>query len=233
MKSTVFFKDKIRLFFTPIIFGVLSLSVILFVAIPRLEQLKTDRRVLFEARKAANILQTKLAALQALDESSQSVTLETALAALPLEDPFRQSLLNLDALLARHQIGASQIKVESSAENLSIKFMGLGPISSLQNFISDAGKILPISAVSSIEVSRIRDSAPTSVSASVYNTNIIVKIFFKPPPQTIGRASDPLPILTADHLKTLNLLSQFEQIAPASTDDLKLDLTAAPRLFPE
>lgn len=233
MKPPTPFEDKIRPFFTPIILGAVSLSVLFFVTVPQFGQLKTDGQLLSDRKKSAHLLQAKLAALQSLDESSQAVTLDTALAALPLDEPFRQSLLNLDALLVRHQIIASQIKVESAADNLSIKFIALGPMPSLQNFIAAAGKILPVSAAAAIEASRIQDSVSASPSASVYNAEITVRIFFKPPPRTIGRPSDPVPVLTADHLKTLGLISEFERILPASADDLDLNLAGVPRLFPE
>lgn len=233
MKPPTPFEDKIRPFFTPIILGAVSLSVLFFAAVPQFDQLKTDGQLLSDRKKSAHLLQAKLAVLQSLDESSQAVTVDTAVAALPLDEPFRQSLLNLDALLARHQINASQIKVESAADNLSIKIIGTAPMSSLQNFITDANQILPISAVAGIQASRVDNSTAASNSASAYSTEIIVQIFFKSPPKTIGRASDPLPQITADHLKTLNLLSRFEQIRPASTDDLESNLAGAPRLFPE
>ena len=233
MKPASPFEEKIRAFSLPIILAVTALCVLLIMVVPQFNQLKTDDQLLSDRQKASSILQTKLSSLESLDEASQTVTLNTTLAALPLDEPFRQSLLNLDVLLVRHQINASQIKVESAADNLSIKFIALGSMSSLQNFITAAAKILPISAITDIQSSRIHDSAIASDSASVYQSEISIRIFFKPSPKTIGRTSDPLPQLTADHLKTQGLLSEFEQIQPASPDDSNLSLPGASRLFPE
>lgn len=233
MNPTTPLEDKIRSFFIPIVLGIASLCVGLFLAVPQFNQLKTDDQILSDQKKALNLLQTKLSMLQSLDESSQTVTLNTALAVLPLDEPFRESLLSLETLLVRHQISASQIKVETAADNLSIKFTASGLMSSLQNFITDVGKILPISAAASIEASKSYNSETASVSATAYNAEMLVQIFFKSPPKTIGRASDPLPQITADHLKTLNLVSEFEQIQPTTPDDSSSDLNGSPRLFPE
>lgn len=218
-------EEKIRAFFLPIVLGLAAACILLLAAIPQFDQMKIDNQVLSDRQKAANILQAKLSTLGALDESSQAETLETALSALPLEEPYLEALLNLDTLLLRHQIKVSQIKVESAADNLSIKLMTAGPLSDIRNFIAAADKILPISAAASIEAARGEND--------VYQAEIVVQIFFKPPPKTIGRASDPLPPITADHLKTLNLLSQFEQIRPVSTDDPNSGLSGATRLFSE
>ncbi len=223
MKQTGPLEEKIRAFFLPIALTLGAIFVFLLVTIPQFNQMKVDGQVLSDRQKAANILQAKLSSLGALDEISQGEILETAVSALPLEEPFLEALLNLDTLLIRHQIGVSQIKVESASDNLSIKFMGTGPLSGIRDFIAAADKILPLSAAASIEAARGED---------VYQAEIVVKIFFKSPPKTIGRASDPLPQITADHLKTLNLLSRFEKIRPAAGDP-NLDFAAAPRLFPE
>ena len=224
MKQISPLEEKIRAFFLPIALVLAAILILLVVTVPQFNQMKVDGLVLSDRQKAITVLQTKLLSLEALDETSQADTLDTALAALPLEEPFRESLLNLDTLLIRHQIGVSQIKVEPAADNLSIKFMTNGPLSGIRNFIADADKILPVSAAASIEAAKRDD---------VYQAEIVVKFFFKLPPKTIGRASDPLPQITADHLKTLNLLSTFEQIRPASTDDPNLDLAGTTRLFPE
>lgn len=225
MKQTGPLEEKIRAFFLPIVLGLAAVCILLLAAIPQFDQMKIDNQVLSDRQKAANILQAKLSTLGSLDESSQAETLDTALSALPLEEPYLEALLNLDTLLLRHQIGVSQIKVESAADNLSIKFMSTGPLSGIRNFIADADKILPLSATASIEAARIEND--------VYQAEISFQIFFKTAPKTIGRASDPLPPITADHLKTLKLLSQFEKIRPASAGDFGSDLIAAPRLFPE
>ena len=231
MKPATPSEEKIRPFFAPIILGMAALFVLLVIAFPQFNRLKTDNQVLSDRQKAITVLQTKLSSLEALDETSQADTLDTALAALPLEEPFRESLLNLDTLLIRHQIGVSQIKVEPAADNLSIKFTSLGPLSGIRNFIADADKILPISATAFVETARIQDEI-ASDSAFVYQAEIVVKIFFQPPPTTIGRVSDPLPQITADHLKTLGLLTGFERISPPLPDSSS-EFTAAPRLFPE
>lgn len=223
MKQTGPLEEKIRAFFLPIVLALAAVCVLLLVAVPQFGQMKIDSQVLSDRQKAAGILQAKLSSLGALDESSQAETLETALSALPLEEPYLEALLNLDTLLIRHQVRVSQIKVESAADNLSIKFMGLGPLSGIRDFIAAADKILPISAVASIEAARADDD---------YQAEIVVQIFFKPPPTTIGRAADPLPPVTADHLKTLNLLSQFEKIRPPAAGP-ETDIAGATRLFPE
>lgn len=228
MNPTAPFEEKIRPFLAPIILGIVTLGVLLIIVFPRFNRLKINNQVLSDRQKAAGILDTKLSSLEALDETSQVNTLETALLALPPEEPFREALLNLDALLIRHQIASSQIKVESAADYLSIKFMSVSPMSAVKSFIADADKILPLSAAVSIE-SGIDPSA--SDSSPVYQSTIIVRIFFKSPPKTIGKTSDPLPVLTADHLKTLELINQFERILPSSDDSTPA--AAAARLFPE
>lgn len=224
MKQASPLQEKIRAFFLPIVLALAAACVLLLLVIPQFGQMKIDSQVLSDRQKAAGILQAKLSTLGTLDESSQAETLETALSALPLEEPYLEALLNLDTLLVRHQIGFSQIKVESAADYLSIKFMSTGLLSDIRNFIADADKILPLSATASIEAARGEND--------VYQAGIIVQIFFKPPPETIGRASDPLPPVTADHLKTLNLLSQFEKIRPPAAGP-ETDIPVATRLFPE
>lgn len=224
MKPTGQLEEKIRAFFVPIVLGLAAIVVLLLLAVPQFDKMKVDEQVLSDRQKAAAILQAKLSTLGALDETAQTQTLETAVAALPLEEPFRQALLNLDTLVSRHQIEVSQIKVEAAADNLSIKFTGAGPLSNIREFVAAADGVLPLSAAASLEAARGVDD---------YQAEIVVRIFFRPPPTTIGRASDPLPQITADHLKTLNLLSQFEQIRPAASGDSNLDFAGATRLFPE
>lgn len=216
-------EEKIRLFLLPIVLSLAAVFVLVVVALPQFDQMKVETRVLTDSQKAAAVLQAKLSTLAALDEVSQQQTLETVIKALPLEEPYLESLSNLDALLTRHQIGVSSIKVESTPDTILIKFMGSAPLSQMQGFIADANKILPLSAVAKVEAARTDD---------IYQAEIALQIFFRPPPKTIGRSSDPLPPLTADHLKTLSLLSEFEKISlPASGPET--DAGAAPRLFPE
>ncbi len=224
MKPTSSLAEKIRTYFLAIVLALGAIFILLLLVVPQFDRMKIDNQVLSDRQKAAGILQAKLSALEALDETVQSQTLETAVSALSLEEPFREALLNIGTLPGRHQIEVSQIKVDTAADNLSIKFMGTGPLSNIREFIADVDKILPLSTAASIEAVRGEDA---------YQAEIVVKIFFRPPPETIGRASDPLPQITADHLKTLNLLSQFEQIRPASSGDPNLDFVGAVRLFPE
>lgn len=232
MNLTVRLEEKIRPFLLPMILGVTALGILLIAILPQLNRLKINSRDLSDRRKAAEILETKLSSLETLDEISQAETLETVLAALPSEEPFREALLNLDTLLIRHRIGASQIKVESAADYLSIEFTGVAPMSDIKSFISDADNVLPLSATVSIAAARA-DHPSASDSSPVYQSTIIVRILFQSPPQTIGRASDLLPRLTADHLKTLKLLSEFERILPASADDSIPNTVEVSRLFPE
>lgn len=231
MNLTVLLEGKIRPFSLSIILGAAAFGILLIAVAPKFDQLRINGRVLSELQKAVEILETKLSSLETLDENSQAETLETVLAALPLEEPYREVLLNLDTLLARYQIGASKIKIESLPDSLSVKFLSTGPIAGVRNFITDVGAILPISAAVSIQAVRVSDIS-ASDSASVYQTEIAVKIFFKPPPKFIGRDIDPLPQITADHLKTLSLLSEFEKIPPLAAGP-ETDTGGAARLFPE
>lgn len=232
MKTESAFEAKIRPFFAPILIAVLAAVLTLFITVPQFDRLKIDSQLLSDRLKATAVLQTKLAQLKSLDESSQSDTLDAVLAGLPLSEPFRESLLALDTLLARHQIGVSQIKVDSFPDYLTIQFMALGPMSSLYKFITDFDKISPLSASSSIEAARAYDpEGAASDSTDVYQAKISLRIFFKSPPKTIGRASDPLPVLTAEQLKTLDLVSQLERISPPLEESTSAP-PAASRLFP-
>lgn len=215
-------EEKIRLFLLPIVLSLAAIFVLFVVVLPQFDQMKVERRVLTDREKAAAVLQAKLSTLAALDESSQEQSLDTVIGALPLAEPYLESLSNLDALLSRHQIGASNIKVESTPDTILIKFMAAAPLSQIREFIADANKILPLSAIAKVEAARAND---------IYQAEIALQIFFQPPPKTIGRSSDPLPPLTADHLKTLSLLSEFEKIPPAV--GAEADTSAVTRLFPE
>lgn len=218
-----YLEEKIRLFLLPIVLALAAVIVLLVVALPQFDQMKVARQVLTDSQKAAAVLQAKLSTLAALDELSQGQTLDAVIKALPLEEPYLESLSNLDALLTRHQIGFSNIKVESAPETILIKFTGSAPLSQIREFIAAANKVLPLSAAAKVEAARAND---------IYQAEIALRIFFKPPPKTIGRSSDPLPPLTADHLKTLSLLSEFEKI-PLPAAGPETDTGGATRLFPE
>lgn len=225
MKPLSGWEDKLRQFAAPIIIMAAAAGLVLGAVVPQIGRIRTDRQTLNDAAAAAAALETKAAVLEAIDSRAQADDLEKAVEAVPLWEPYVQSLRLVEALLARQGMVASQLKVDTEKQALSLKFMVSGTMDKIQNFLDDINRALPISGVGTVEALRLTDSQDYRAAAEI-------KVYFSRAPATIGRAADPLPVMTAQQQAVLKRLNEFEPLGPAEAGVQEPAGEAAERLFP-
>lgn len=219
-------EDDMRQFAAPIIIGTAAIGLVLAAAVPQIGRIRADRQALNQAAAAAGALETKVAGLQAIDAAAQAGDLLAAAGAVPLTQPYIQSFRLVETLSLRHGLAMSQLKFGTETDALSLGFMISGPMGGIQNFLEDVNRALPLSAAARVETTR-------SAGGEIYLAAAEIKIYFKPAPETIGRAADPMPVMTAQLAETLRRLNEFERIGPAETEGEETTAAEpAGRLFP-
>lgn len=225
MKPLSGWEDKLRQFAAPIIIIAAAAGLVLGAVVPQIGKIRTDRQTLNDAAAAAAALETKAAVLEAIDSRAQADDLEKAVEAVPLWEPYIQSLRLVETLLARQGMVASQFKVDTENQALSLKFMVSGTMDKIQNFLDDVNRALPVSGVETVEALRLTDGRDYRAAAEI-------KVYFSRAPTTIGRAGDPLPVMTAQQQGVLKRLNEFEPLGPAEAGVQEPAREPAERLFP-
>lgn len=220
-------------YFLPIIILLISSTFLIVGVVPTFNSYQEANRLLKDKQKNQDQLTVKLSLLNNINKSQQDQELQFAVQSLPALAPYQQTLTLLDELSKIHNITISGLEITSGKEAILLKFTAAGELSQLEEFAQILNQSLPVSVTDKIELSQSSVNPAASPSAS-YNAGLEIAFQFKSTPQTIGKVSDPLPVISGNLEQLLKQLREFNSIAgniPLSADQIPADRVS--KLFPE
>lgn len=205
------FYDQYKIFIYPLLVGLSSLFLILFLILPQIKGFLSGRENLQEAKENLKILTAKAEDLAAINEDTLRQKLGVALAALPPEKDFAQVLGVLQDVaqvsgVSLTSIQVGQAQAASAGGSISVKAEVVGSKFVLAAFLRNVETASRVMKVGGVELafSRTQDSADAS---------ILVDVFFAPTPQALGAVTESLPQITTEDEAIISSLSK----APVST----------------
>lgn len=219
--------------FFPTIILLVSLTFLMVGVIPAFNNYREAGRLLKDKQKNQDQLTAKMDSLNNIDEFQQDRELRLAIQSLPALAPYQQTLTLLDELSKVRNITISGLEITSSKEAILLKLTAVGELIKLEEFAKILNRSLPVSATNKIELSKSSASQEASPSAS-YSAELEIAFQFKPTPQTVGKASDPLPVISGNLEQALKQLREFNvsaSKAPLSADQVSTDRVS--KLFPD
>lgn len=221
-------------FTLPIILILVSLIFLVIGVVPAFNNYQNAARLLKDKQKNQDQLSAKLDLLDNINEFQQDQELRLTVQALPVLAPYQQTLTLLDQLSQTHNIAISGLEITSEKTAISLKFTAAGELKPLKEFVLALNQSLPISVTDNIGLSASSFINPSASPSAYYNAGLEIAFQFKSTPSTIGKVSDPLPVISGNLAQTLEQLRKFNSIAsqtPLSADQIPSDRVS--KLFPE
>ncbi|MBI2334599.1 hypothetical protein HYU96_02245 [Candidatus Daviesbacteria bacterium] len=218
-KDLIKFYKKYRLFIYPAVVAVSSLILIIFVMIPQIGTFFKSARQESDFRVRSEFLDTKVSALESLDEAGLSRQVSDVLASLPGEKDFAGAIYLLAGLAKENgftigtlTLGAGSGTKSSAGESFGARMEALGPKSLLGRFLSAIESSPRLMRVTGIEISSARGGDTIEVS-------LAIEALFAPIPVNLGSVDSPIPQLSP---------AEEELIARLSGSDLPEPLPLSP-----
>lgn len=202
--------DQYKIFIYPVLVGLASLFLILFLILPQIRGFFSGRENLQQVKENLKILTAKAEDLAAINEDTLKQKLGVALTALPLEKDFAQVLGVLQDVAQVSGVSLTSIQVgqaqASSESGFAVKVEVVGSKFTLATFLRDVENASRVMKVQGVELafSRTREGADAS---------ILVDVFYAPTPQALGAVTESLPQITTEDEAIISSLSR----APVST----------------
>jgi hypothetical protein len=226
-------KDKVskkplvllRQLFWPILVGVSSIIVVLFVLVPQITQYLSTSKQLATNQTRLGVLQAKAKELEAIDPEVYSQNLKLLLQALPQEAEEPQAVLVVQDIVNKSNMTLEDIQIGgpgaksgnsetsgnkgASQANISVTVTLLGSTTALQNFMklaNESPRVLQINVVD-MQLSSVQttlDSVEATVSMNVY---------YEAVKSQVGSVDAQLPQLTKDDQDFLLELAKRQQIS--------------------
>ncbi len=212
---------KYKLYIIPLVIGVSSLILIVFVIYPQIVKLIGNNNAQGALLSRSKFLEAKASELQNVNEADLSKKLNLALAALPGDKDFGEviglvqqissqnsfNLVSLDLTSSEEQATASA----SSAYNIAIEV--IGPKAGLNNLLAGIENTSRVMRVNTILITSGKDP-------NIINAVIQVKVYYSMIPTKIGSIDAPLPQLSKQDEDLLIKLSSIVEATPPTTTTL-------------
>lgn len=221
-----------RQFILPVVLTLAAIALLAVGVVPLASQIIDQREIIADRKQARNQLENKIDALSNIDQVAQEVNLKISLEALPTSIPFPESLNLIEKLAERHQTGIRDLNLSGRASSVDLSFTATGRLEYLQRLLTDINKILPINSINDLKLVQIGqlEADPT---AQVYFADLGIAVNWQAAPTTIGKPSDPLPVVEADYQRLIDRLREFESFPPAVAEPgAEPSRERAPQLFP-
>lgn len=190
-----------KVFIYPLVVGIASLIIIIFVITPQLLGFLTGRDELKQKKDRINILAVKAKELENFDQQEYTNELLNAFYYLPSSKDFGNIIGVFRELTASAGMSLTSLhpSTGSQTDAYTVRAEVVGPATSLGDLIE---KIESSPRVMKLE------SVDTSTSTSgLLNATLTVFVYYAPPPQSLGSVDSPLPVLTEANLALLRSLS--------------------------
>lgn len=210
------FYQNYRLYIFPVIVGLSSLILIIFVIYPQTVKLITSQKVQTETISKAGFLATKVQALESYDSTDLKLKEELALNSYPADKDFVSALSLLQNLTAQSGFNTISIALGSdaykgsNAKSYNIKLDILGPSALLPILLSNIESSTRLMRVSSVETSVGKDQIAT--------ISLNVDVLFSSAPAGFGSVDSPLPSLSQEDEEVIAKLARTRTpVAPQQT----------------
>lgn len=221
-------------YFLPIIILLISSTFLMIGVIPAFNNYRESSQLLKDKQKNQDRLAVKLDSLNNVNGFQQEQELQFAIQSLPALAPYQQTLTLLDELSKVHNITISGLEITSGPGAILLKFTAAGELSKLEEFAQVLNQSLPISVTDKIELSKSIFVSQTASPSASYSAGLEIAFQFKTTPQTIGKSSDSLPVISGSLQQVLKQLREFNSTAgqiPLSADQISADRVS--KLFPD
>lgn len=213
---------KYKAYILPIVVGISSLILILFVIYPQLTGFFRGQKDLQTAEQKLKKLQVKAADLENLDEGDLNKNLDYALTALPADKDYPTIIGVFQRISAESNMSLESLQVGSSGQEQGkkvpvyvVKVELLGTKQGFEEVLRQIEKNPQVMRVNGIDLATLRSDVDISLS---------VDIFYLPTPTRIGSVDADLPVLNEEEQ---SLLARLASIIPAP-----VSATEAPPLLP-
>ncbi len=214
------FYAKYKIIVYPVVLGIASLMVIIFIIFPQLGVLLSSQDTINKSAERLKILEVKAEDLKVVDESGINKKLQTAILALPEDKDFTTVISLIRILVAQSgmeltslQLGQLQGGV-SNLNGFSVKMEVKGLMQTFSNLLKIVDNSSRVMRISSIEVN--------VVSGNTATATLGVDVYYSPFPKDLGNIEVSLPRLNQEEE---NLLANIAKSQIAS-------LSGTPALLP-
>lgn len=204
------FYDQYKILIVPVLVGVSSLFLVLFVIVPQLQSFLGGRATLQETEENLKILTVKAGGLESINEDDLRKKLAVALSALPPERDFAKAIGILQDVAALSGVSLSSIQIgqaqAESGSGFSVKVELVASKLTMAHFLRQVESAPRVMKVQGLDLAFSRTGE--GIDAAV-----VLEVFFAPAPQALGAVTDSLPQISPEDEKVLLTLSN----APVAT----------------
>lgn len=208
---------KLKQYLPALLFVFVATLMVILLVIPTVSDTIKNKDTIAIQTDHVNKLKAKAASLESIDLSSQEDQLETALTSLPLTPTFQQSLSLIVDLIDEHQLSVTELSFTNSQDAIVVNLSTFSTMPLLQSFMDDIYQSAPVSSIDKASISFIKELEDNS---DQYTADISIIVNSQPGPESIGKPSDPLPVVDASQKETLQTLVKLfkptEQSQPSN-----------------
>lgn len=218
MTTIINYMGKYRFVLLPILSGLIIVLVTVFFALPKIRTIASLKDQLGNEKEKLSRLTEKSALLEGFDQHELDKKVTIVETALPSKKAVAEILVTLSSLsidsgvtLVGFSISPGILVPEEPGE-LVFQSTFEGPRENLKNFLTKAGKVLPIIKVISLGIEQ--ESATLKLES-----------YYTPLPKTIGTIDTPLAKISESEEKIYQTIAQFESFerklpkVPTGKDD--------------
>lgn len=221
MQEIIRFYKSYRLYIFPIIVGISSMILIIFIIFPQTSKLIANQQIEGEILNKSQFLVSKVQALENYDNSDLSHKVDSALGYYPTDKEVISAVGLLQNLtqssgfsITSISLGGGLVKLEHNAQSYSIKLEISGPSQLLATLLSAIESSKRLMRVESVELISGRDAA-------ISDASLIVDVLYASPPTELGSVDSPLPELSQ---KDQAIIARLSTLIPPVTQKTPINI---------
>lgn len=209
LASSIFTASNLAI---PALCILITVGLIAFVVSPQIGEYNKARQSLADTQQKINVLQQKVATLNQVSVQEYRTRLSTVLRALPDEADYLVSVSQLQSIAVdtKVQIGGVNFS-EAGADGYTIKVDVEGTVEAIRQFIERINSAPRIMKVSNIDIVFIR----TADTTNLYQASLTINSKLVGIPQQLGKADQPVPMLTSEDEQLISEISQLFRSIPS------------------
>lgn len=216
------FYNKYRLYIIPLVIGVSSLILIIFVIYPQTIKLISNNSAQGALVNRSKFLEAKASELKSVNEADLSKKLNLALTALPGDKDFGEVIGLVQEIANQNRFDLISLDLTSSEEQATsstsfgyynITVEAVGPKGGLNNLLVEIENASRVMRVDTILITSGKDP-------NIINAITGVKVYYSVIPTKIGSVDAPLPQLSRQDEDLLLKLSSIIEAAPPTSTTL-------------
>lgn len=213
------FYQTYKLFLFPAIVAISSIFLIMFVIYPQITSLVSNQKAVDDLMAKSEILETKVIALESLNEEDLSAHVRLAIESLPLDRDYGGTLGLLQQLVSQSGFSLSSISLSTSSgksgniNSFPVQVDVKGARTMFQTLLSSLEGSPRLIRVTSFDISSNTDS-------QIIDASLKLEVLYSQMPSGLGSADTPLSGFSQKETEVLNRLAESSNVvvsAPAET----------------